>query len=125
MDYVVVVKGLVSRDGITARVSQVDSGGVEGWELRSARCHVRLANWFGKPRLGEAVAYMLGLQHPLVVTRRGNRVTICEVDTDGILMVHTDDQVSIPIGRTQALHDAILSGLDGDIQSSTLKYRLV
>ena len=118
MGYVVVVRGLVSRDGVIARIFQVGAGEADAWDVRSARCSIQQGNRFAGPRIGDAVAHMLGLHNPLIITRTGSRVTICEVDVDMEDVLDHTDQVDVPVGRTQALHDAVLSGLDGELRAA-------
>ena len=120
--YMVVVSEQISRNGdFVARISQVQVQETERWRIRSARCHIQLAQGFGRPRLGSALAYLLGVRHPLIITRSGDRVTICEVEIDGIVMVSQADQVEIPVGRVQAIHEAVLAGLDGKLGSASIQ----
>ena len=65
-----------------------------------------------------AVAYMPRLEYPLVVTRTANRMTICGVDTDCFLVVHTDDQVS----RTQHYMRPFFRALKGTSRHRILRY---
>lgn len=117
-DHVVVVRGLVSSDGVIARVFQVDVEEAGEWDLRSARCSIQQGNSFAGPKLGDAVAYMLGLQHPLIIMRSGSRITICETDMSMDALTDRADQVDVLTSRPQALHEAISGGLDGTLSAS-------
>ena len=118
-DYVVVVQGLIADDGeVSARIHQMDEQEVSGWRVTSARCHIHATQGLDH-RLGRAVSYLLGAEHPLIITRSGDRVTICEVEMDEDVVSHSG-QVDIPSAWVQTIHEAVLFALDGRLTSQRI-----
>ena len=115
-EHAVVIRGMLSRDSeIIARIRQVHAEETERWRVRSARCHIQLQS-FGDSRLGTAVSYSLGVIHPLIITRSGDRVTICEVEMEEVDMVGITGEVDLPTSKTIAIHETVLAGLDGSLR---------
>ena len=120
-EYVVVIAEETSLNGdVIARISQLHIGEVERWRVSSARCHIQPAQSQVRPRLGSAVVYLLGERHPLYVTRSGSRVTICEAEFDGVVMVDQERHIDLPVSRVWAIHEAVLAGLDGRLGSASI-----
>ena len=81
--YAAVIEELLGGDR-KARVRQVDAVEAGGWPILSGRCHIRVGEGFSEPRLGFFVQSQLRAPYLLVMTRQGERITVCEVQTDRI-----------------------------------------
>lgn len=112
MEYAAVVEELLSGGGTrTARVRQVSMAEVGGWPILSGRCHIRAGEGFSEPRLGYWVESNLRPPYRLVVTRSGNRVTICEFEA--AVQLVSGPSVEVPMGKQVLMHQTIMSALDG------------
>ena len=80
--------------------------------MRSGRCHIQSPRGSSGPRLGEAIVYSLGVRHPLIITRCGPRVTICEMEWDEALNMDSH-MTDIPVQKVQAMQEAVLDELEG------------
>ena len=85
MEYAAVVEALLSGGEFrTVRVRQVSLAEVGEWSILSGRCHIRAGEGFSEPRLGFWVESNLRPPYQMIMTRSGDRVTICEVEADRI-----------------------------------------
>ena len=119
MEYAAVVEALLSGDRI-ARVKQVSIADVGEWSILSGRCHIRAGEGFSEPRLGFWVESNLRPPYQMIMTRQGDRVTICEIEADKIgdgsgpsLVLYPS--VDVPMGMQVTLHQSIISALDGKL----------
>ena len=99
----------------TARVWQLRTTEVGTWPVLSGRCHIRIGEGFHEPRLGSLVAYQLRAPHLLVMTRSNNRITVCEVEVDGVEISGRPDSADVLLGRQATLHKAIMAALNGEL----------
>lgn len=113
MEYAAVVEALLS-EGHIARVRQVSLAEVGEWSILSGRCHIRVGEGFSEPRLGFWVESNLRPPYQMIMTRQGNRVTICEVDADKI-GDGSGLSVDVPMRKQVTLHQTIISALDGKL----------
>ena len=109
--YAAVIEEL-SGDNRKARVRQVDAVEAGGWPILSGRCHIRVGEGFSEPRLGFFVQSQLRAPYLLVMTRQGERITVCEVQTDRI-PIGTGPSIDVPVNRAITIHQSIISALNG------------
>ena len=100
----------------TARIWQLRVAEVGTWSVLSGRCHIRIGEGFQEPRLGSLVAHQLGAGHLLVMTRSGNRITVCEVEIDEVEIRDTPDRADVSVKWEWTIHDAIVAALDGKLR---------
>ena len=99
----------------TARIWQLRTSEVGTWPVLSGRCHIRIGAGFHEPRLGALVAYQLRAPHLLVMTRSNDRITVCEVEVDGVEIRDRPDRADVFLGWQGTLHKAIMAALDGEL----------
>lgn len=115
MEYAAVVEALLSGGEFrTARVRQVSLDTVGEWSILSGRCHIRAGEGFSEPRLGYWVEGNLRPPYQMIMTRSGDRVTICEVEADKI-GDGSGPSVDVPMGKQVTMHQSIMSALDGKL----------
>ena len=113
MEYAAVVEALLSGgDNRIARVRQVSLAEIGGWSILSGRCHIHAGEGFGEPRLGLWVESNLRPPYQMIMTRSGDRVTICEIESDRI-QDGSGPSVDVPMRKQVTLHQSIMSALDG------------
>ena len=117
MEYAAVAEALLSRDedNRVVRIHQVSITDIGEWPILSGRCHIRVGEGFLTPRLGHYVSDNLRAPYRMVMTRLGNRVTICEVET-GMVQMSDGTWVDIPVGRQVALHESIMDAQTEDLR---------
>lgn len=113
MEYAAVVEALLSGDRI-ARVRQVSLAEVGEWSILSGRCHIRVGDGFSEPRLGFWIESNLRSPYQMIMTRQGDRVTICEIEADKI-GVGSGPSVDVPMRKQVTLHQSIISALNGKL----------
>ena len=99
----------------TARIWQLRISEVGTWRVLSGRCHIRIGEGFHEPRLGSLVAYQLRAPHLLVMTRSNDRITVCEVEVDGVDIRDRPDRADVFLRWQGTLHKAIMAALDGEL----------
>ena len=115
MEYAAVVEALLSGgESRMARVRQVTIEDVGGWSILSGRCHIRAGEGFSEPRLGFWVESNLRPPYQMIMTRFGDRVTICEVEADRI-QDGSGPSVDVPMRKQVTLHQTIMSALEGKL----------
>ena len=115
MEYAAVVEALLSGGEFdTARVRQVSLDAVGGLSILSGRCHIRAGDGFSEPSLGYWVESNLRPPYQMIMTRSGDRVTICEVEADKI-GDSPGPSVDVSMRKQVTMHQSIMRALDGEL----------
>ena len=120
MEYAAVVEALLLSGDRIARIRQVSLAEVGEWSILSGRCHIRAGEGFSEPRLGLWIENNLRPPYQMIMTRQGDRVTICEIETDKIRDGSGPSRVlypsvDVPMRKQVTLHQSIISALDGKL----------